>query len=106
PCLLFPPSPPLLSPPPYTTLFRSNGLLFGDELAANVNVERDGVTYPVETMARIDVAPAVEIASITPSPLVLTPVMNNKPTAFTLDRKSTRLNSSHRTTSYAVACFQ
>ncbi|MDT5120752.1 MAG: hypothetical protein QOC96_234 [Acidobacteriota bacterium] len=61
-----------------------DGKLFGEELAASVNVERDGVTYPVETMTRIDVAPAVEITSVTPSPFVVTPATINQSTTFAL----------------------
>jgi LmbE family N-acetylglucosaminyl deacetylase len=50
-----------------------DGKLLGEELAASVNVEIQGAAFPVNAMMRIDVAPAVEIASITPSTLVLTP---------------------------------
>lgn len=50
-----------------------DGKLLGEELAANVNVEIDGAAFPINAMMRIDVAPAVEIASIAPSTLVLTP---------------------------------
>lgn len=50
-----------------------DGKLLGEELAASVNIELGGATFPVEATTRIDVAPAVEIAAITPSTLVLTP---------------------------------
>jgi LmbE family N-acetylglucosaminyl deacetylase len=49
-----------------------DGKLFGEELAASVNVEVDGAAFSFETATRIDVAPAVEIANVTPSTLVLT----------------------------------
>ncbi|MBA2732067.1 MAG: PIG-L family deacetylase, partial [Acidobacteria bacterium] len=50
-----------------------DGKLLGEELAARINVEIDRAAFPVDAMMRIDVAPAVEIASITPSTLVLRP---------------------------------
>lgn len=50
-----------------------DGNLFGKELAASVNIELDGATFPVEAVRRVDVAPAVEIASITPTVFALTP---------------------------------
>ncbi|HYG79520.1 MAG TPA: PIG-L family deacetylase [Pyrinomonadaceae bacterium] len=50
-----------------------DGRLFGRELSATVSVEIDGTIFPVEAATRMDVAPAVEIARVTPSPLVLTP---------------------------------
>jgi LmbE family N-acetylglucosaminyl deacetylase len=49
-----------------------DGRIFGEELSATVKVEIDGATFPLEAKTRMDVAPAVEIASVTPSPLVLT----------------------------------
>lgn len=48
-----------------------DGKLFGEDLAADVNVSIDGATFPVEARTEIDVAPAVEILSITPSPIVI-----------------------------------
>ncbi|HKQ50968.1 MAG TPA: PIG-L family deacetylase, partial [Pyrinomonadaceae bacterium] len=68
-----------LSPTPRSAAFTvphaehlDDGLLFGRELAASVSVEIDGKTFPVEAVRRMDVVPSVEIADITPSPLVLT----------------------------------
>jgi LmbE family N-acetylglucosaminyl deacetylase len=52
-----------------------DGKLFGEELAVSINVEIDGAAFPVNATTRIDVAPAVEIASITPSTFVLTPAV-------------------------------
>ncbi len=57
-----------------------DGKLLGEELAASVNVEIGGAAFPVNATTRIDVAPAVEIASITPSTLVLTPAMPERVT--------------------------
>jgi LmbE family N-acetylglucosaminyl deacetylase len=61
-----------------------DGKLFGEELAAEINVKMDGATFPVEAVTRVDVAPAVEIAGISPSPLVVTPATIKQPATFTL----------------------
>jgi len=61
-----------------------DGKLSGEELAASVNAEIDGATFPVEARTRIDVAPAVEITSITPSPYILTPSSMKHLSTFTL----------------------
>jgi LmbE family N-acetylglucosaminyl deacetylase len=58
-----------------------DGKLLGEELAASVNIELGGATFPVEATTRIDVAPAVEIASVTPSTLVLTPATPGQATS-------------------------
>ncbi len=57
-----------------------DGKLSGEELAASVSVELGGAAFPVEAVTRIDVAPTVEIASITPSTLVLTPATPGRAT--------------------------
>ncbi len=57
-----------------------DGKLLGEELAASVNVEINGAAFPANAMMRIDVAPAVEIASITPSTLVLTQATSGRAT--------------------------
>jgi LmbE family N-acetylglucosaminyl deacetylase len=61
-----------------------DGKLFGEELAAEINVKLDGAAFPVEATTRMDVAPAVEIVSVSPSPLVVTPATIKQPTTFTL----------------------
>ncbi len=58
-----------------------DGLLFGRELAASVSVEIDRTIFPVEAVRHMDVAPPVEIADITPSPLVLTRAAHDLPFA-------------------------
>jgi len=58
-----------------------DGRLFGRELSASVSVEIDGKIFPVEAATRMDVAPAVEIADIRPSPLVLTRAAYDFPSA-------------------------
>jgi LmbE family N-acetylglucosaminyl deacetylase len=50
-----------------------DGKLLGEELAADVDVEISGATFPLAVATRMDVAPAVEISSAAPSTLVITP---------------------------------
>jgi LmbE family N-acetylglucosaminyl deacetylase len=71
-----------ISVPPAEHLY--DGDFSGEELAASATVEIDGATFPVEAAAHLNVAPAVEITSIDPSPLVVTPATINRPAAFTL----------------------
>src|SRR2546428_10337641 len=75
---------------PYTTLFRSKGAVLSD-------------AYQLTTfLNRYSVAPSVttEIAAITPT------AASTSPAEKVLDRKSTRLNSSHDQISYAVFCLK
>lgn len=53
----------------------------GEEFRVGVNVEIEGAVFSVEATTRIDVAPAVEIASIAPSTLVLTPATPGRATS-------------------------
>ncbi|HEV7374293.1 MAG TPA: PIG-L family deacetylase [Pyrinomonadaceae bacterium] len=71
-----------ISVPPAEHLY--DGDFSGEELAASATIEIDGATFPVEAAAHLNVAPAIEIASIDPSPLVITPATINRPAAFTL----------------------
>ena len=56
----------------------------GEELAASANIEIDGATFPVEATTHLAIAPAIEIADIDPSTLVITPATINRPATFTL----------------------
>src|SRR5947207_13339772 len=80
-----PPSPTLF---PYTTLFRSSSA-FGAETAAPAQVEHEGVP--------LKAAPIVEIGKF---------AITNSMLVTWIDRKSTRLNSSHTVISYAVFCLK
>ena len=71
-----------ISVPPAEHLY--DGEFSGEELAASATIEIDGATFPVEAATHLNVAPAIEIASIDPSPLVVTPATLNRPAAFTL----------------------
>lgn len=50
-----------------------DGHLFGEELRKEITVEVEGADFIVPASARFNVAPPVEIESISPSPLVVTP---------------------------------
>jgi LmbE family N-acetylglucosaminyl deacetylase len=61
-----------------------DGHLFGEELTEKFTVEVEGATFPVTASARLNVAPPVEIESIQPSPVVVTPQTFNQVLHFTL----------------------
>ena len=50
-----------------------DGLWSGEEIQAGLSVTVDGNAFALFTVTRPDVVPAIEIASLTPSPYVLTP---------------------------------
>jgi LmbE family N-acetylglucosaminyl deacetylase len=50
-----------------------DGHTFGQQCIATASLEIDGARFKLAATTLVDVAPAVEIRSITPSPLVLTP---------------------------------
>ena len=49
-----------------------DGLLFGTPFAANAEIEVEGARFQMSVRSRVDVAPAVEIISVAPSPCVRT----------------------------------
>ncbi|HWN08163.1 MAG TPA: PIG-L family deacetylase [Pyrinomonadaceae bacterium] len=59
-----------------------DGGLFGNRVAASAELEIDGAKFSLHTDLTRDVAPAVEIRSISPSPYVWTPATRNQPLAF------------------------
>ena len=61
-----------------------DGRLFGEPLNAEAELSMEGVSFKVATEARRDVAPAVEIVSVAPSPYVSTPATSQKPLEFTV----------------------
>ncbi|HEX8142838.1 MAG TPA: PIG-L family deacetylase [Pyrinomonadaceae bacterium] len=65
-------------------------LVFGRQFGARVYVEIEGVRFPILATTRADVAPAVEIARLSPTPLVLTPATVNREMSFSLRLTSHR----------------
>jgi len=65
-----------------------DGRLFGEPLVAEAELSMEGVTFVVDTEARRDVAPAVEIVAVEPSPYVSTPATSQKPLEFNVRLKN------------------
>ncbi len=65
-----------------------DGRLFGEPLAAEAELTLEGVSFTVTTETQRDVAPAVEIVSVDPSPYVSTPATSQKPLDFTVHLKN------------------
>ncbi len=61
-----------------------DGLLFGPRFAANADLEIDGARFSMRAEINLDVAPAVEIKSISPSPYVWTPALIRRPLSLTI----------------------
>lgn len=59
-----------------------DGLFLGKRFAANADLEIDGAKFSLSTGITRDVAPTVEIKSISPSPYVRTPATPNEPLSF------------------------
>jgi LmbE family N-acetylglucosaminyl deacetylase len=59
-----------------------DGRLLGESFVATAEVELDGAKFSVNTESKLDVAPAVEIRSISPSPYVWTPGTSRRPISF------------------------
>src|SRR6185369_10781129 len=65
-----------------------DGHLFGEPLKAEAELSIEGVTFHIETDTRRDVAPAVEIVDVDPSPYVTTPATSQKPLEFNIKLKN------------------
>jgi LmbE family N-acetylglucosaminyl deacetylase len=65
-----------------------DGRLFGEPLAAEAELSMEGVSFGVVTETRRDVAPAIEITSVDPTPYVSTPATSQKPLEFTISLKN------------------
>lgn len=61
-----------------------DGHLFGEQFSERVSVKVSGVTFRIVATTQVDVAPAVEIQRIKPSPLVLTPATINHPSTLAI----------------------
>src|SRR5207249_11892186 len=100
------PPPPRPPPFPYTTLFRSPGLPPVRHLLAR---HEQAAAFMADGQARATGRPGVCLAVCGPgvfnafTPLA-TAFTDSVPVLLIRDRKSTRLNSSHVSISYAVFC--
>jgi len=56
-----------------------DGKLFGERFVADADLEVDGAWFSLSAETRLDIAPAVEIKEISPSPYVFTPAIINRP---------------------------
>ena len=65
-----------------------DGRLFGEPLVAEAELSMEGVSFSVTGESRRDVAPAVEITNVEPSPYVSTPATSQKPLEFTITLKN------------------
>ena len=65
-----------------------DGRLFGEPLVAEAELSMEGVSFNVTVETRRDVAPAVEITDVDPSPYVSTPATSQKPLDFTISLKN------------------
>jgi LmbE family N-acetylglucosaminyl deacetylase len=61
-----------------------DNLLSGERFNAVLKANIDGIDFFIHATTQADIAPAIEIASIDPSPLVVTPATINQPATFTL----------------------
>src|SRR5690349_54691 len=62
--------------------------LFGEPLKVEAELSIEGVTFHVESDTRRDVAPAIEIVDVDPSPYVTTPATSQKPLEFNIKLKN------------------
>lgn len=65
-----------------------DGRLFGEPLVTEAELNMEGVSFVVRNEARRDIAPAVEIVAVEPSPYVSTPATSQKPLDFTIRLKN------------------
>ena len=65
-----------------------DGRLFGEPVVAEAELLMEGVSFNITDESRLDVAPAVEITDVEPSPYVSTPATSQKPLDFTISLKN------------------
>src|SRR5689334_24244688 len=89
---------------PYTTLFRS----WGNRWDFNPLVENHDIDYVRATLPNVGgITEMMKIAAICETHFVgIVPHFTGPIATAALDRKSTRLNSSHSSISYAVSCWK
>jgi hypothetical protein len=65
-----------------------DGRLFGEPLRVEAELSIEGVSFTIENETRREVAPAVEIVKVEPSPYVSTPATSQKPLDFKVTLKN------------------
>ena len=65
-----------------------DGRLFGEPLKVDAELSIEGVSFHVETDTRREIAPAVEIVSVDPSPYVSSPATSQRPLEFKVTLKN------------------
>jgi len=65
-----------------------DGRLFGEPLRVEAELAIEGVSFVIENESRREVAPAVEIVDVEPSPYVSTPATSQKPLDFKITLKN------------------
>ncbi|HET6855394.1 MAG TPA: PIG-L family deacetylase [Pyrinomonadaceae bacterium] len=65
-----------------------DGRLFGEPLKVEAELSIEGASFLIENESRREVAPAVEIVDVDPSPYVSTPATSQKPLDFTITLKN------------------
>src|SRR5947209_10370917 len=98
--------PPLTTLFPYTTLFRSDRARVVRAHLYGTMVILIFVVIPVLLLRRLDGWLPFSLPDALRYPGLVVLVAGSMLSYASLDRKSTRLNSSHATSSYAVFCFK
>jgi LmbE family N-acetylglucosaminyl deacetylase len=62
--------------------------LFGERLTVEAELSIEGTSFVISNEAHMDVAPAVEIVDVKPSPYVSTPATSQRPLDFTITLKN------------------
>src|SRR3712207_7178273 len=91
---------------PYTTLFRSQGTRFRSDLAKVLHpvAGRSLLGWGLEALRPLKLDPVVVVVGHQADSVAQEAESSGLPGVVTVDRKSTRLNSSHANISYAVFC--
>src|SRR5690606_41689558 len=103
--LALPPPPPPPTPLPYTTLFRSVTLIIAQRLARRLHDCKKPIELPPKVLLDAGFSQADIDAGLTIYEAVGCDGCNDGYKGR-VDRKSTRLNSSHVKISYAVFCLK